>query len=267
MQQRVLAASGLLQQHRLDASAQCGRRGDHHHAGVTAPAGEVDDAEHLVRDGMADRHAGAGQVFEMLDVVLVAEHPRRPAALERGADAVGAHVLLGVAEAGRQPNAVQVVLEARFAGVTAEYHAVRIAEDNADRLAAELVRSLREHRSGGPQEGRLAVHVGLEGHLEVVGRDVPVARPGPRRQDRLPDPSDGLAPSARNDVRARASSPDPGPAVASDSAGDPGDRPPSFPAAKFGLLGAAVVRGFPRGPLRPRLRLTIGGAGPAPVSY
>jgi hypothetical protein len=50
---------------------------------------------------MADRHRGAGEVLEVLGVVLVPEHVRRLAAFQCGADPVGAHELLGVAEARR----------------------------------------------------------------------------------------------------------------------------------------------------------------------
>ena len=50
---------------------------------------------------MADRHRGAGEILQVLGVVLVPEHVHRLAALQRGADAVGADELLGVAEARR----------------------------------------------------------------------------------------------------------------------------------------------------------------------
>ncbi len=186
VQQRVLAAPGVLQQHRLDAPAQRRRGGGHHGAGVAAPAREVDDAEHLVRDRVPHRHPGTGELLQVLHVVLVAEDPRRAAALQRGADAVGADVLLGVAEAGGEPDPVQALLQALVAGVAGEDDAVGVAEDDADGLAGELLRGLRQHRSRGAQQGGLAVQVGLERDVEVVDRDVPEPGPGPRRQDRLP---------------------------------------------------------------------------------
>ena len=82
-------------------------------AGVLAPAGEVDRADGPAGDRVVDRHAGAGEVLEVLGVVLVAEHVRRAAHLQRGADAVGADELLGVAEAGGQQDPVEVPLERR----------------------------------------------------------------------------------------------------------------------------------------------------------
>ncbi len=166
-------------------SADRGR--GHHRAGVAAPAGEVDDAEHLVRDRVPDRHPGTGELLEVLDVVLVAEHPRRAAAFERGADAVRADVLLGVAEAGGQPHPVQARLEPRVAGVAGEHDAVGVAEDDAHGFVPELLRGLAQHRAGGAQQGGLAVEVGLERHVEVVHRHVPQPGPGPRSEDRLPD--------------------------------------------------------------------------------
>jgi hypothetical protein len=81
----------------------CGALGkrDQQPAGVLAPAGQVHGADDLAGDRVADRHRGAGEVLQVLGVVLVPEHVRRPAALQRGADPVGAGELLGVAEARR----------------------------------------------------------------------------------------------------------------------------------------------------------------------
>ena len=133
-------------------SADRGR--GHHRAGVAAPAGEVDDAEHLVRDRVPDRHPGTGELLEVLDVVLVAEHPRRAAAFERGADAVRADVLLGVAEAGGQPHLVQARLQPRVAGVAGEHDAVGVAEDDADGFVRELLRGLAPAPGGRRAAGR-----------------------------------------------------------------------------------------------------------------
>ncbi len=240
MQQRVLAAPGVLQQHRLDAPAQRRRGGGHHGAGVAAPARQVDDAEHLVRDRVPHGHPGTGELLQVLHVVLVAEDAGRPAALQRGADAVGADVLLGVAEAGGEPDPVQALLQALVAGVAGEDDAVGVAEDDADGLAGELLRGLRQHRARGPQQGGLAVQVGFERDVEVVDRDVPEPGPGPRRQDRLP-----------HDVRRR---------VALGEERDAGQRQPGRPGilraqnclgvlsvllrvGQTDLLGAAAVRG------------------------
>jgi hypothetical protein len=187
VQQRVLATPGLLQQARLDAPAQRCRGGDHHAVGVAAPAGEVDDAEHLLRGRVADRHGHARELFQVLHVVLVAEHPGRTAALQRSADAVRADVPLGVAEPGGEPDAVEVVSEDGVAGVAGEDDAVGVAEDEAGRFGRELLGRLTQHGAGRTRHGGVAVDVGLEGDLEVVGGDIPQPRARPRGEDRLPD--------------------------------------------------------------------------------
>jgi hypothetical protein len=80
------------------AGSALGER-DQQPAGVLAPAGQVHGAGGLAGDRVADRHPGAGEVHNVPGVVLVPEHVRRLAALQRGADPVGAGELLGVAEA------------------------------------------------------------------------------------------------------------------------------------------------------------------------
>ena len=85
--------------------------GDQQRPGVALPARQVDDAEDLAGHRVPDRRARAGQLLQLLDVVLVAEHLRRPARLQRRADAVRADEPLGVAEPGGQPDAVEVLLE------------------------------------------------------------------------------------------------------------------------------------------------------------
>jgi hypothetical protein len=80
------------------AGGALGQR-DQQPAGMFAPAGQVHRADDLAGDRVADRHRGAGEVLEVLGVVLVPEYVRRLAALQRRADPVGADELLGVAEA------------------------------------------------------------------------------------------------------------------------------------------------------------------------
>ena len=108
-------------------------------SGVLAPAGEVDGADGPAGDRVVDRHAGAGEVLEVLGVVLVAEHVRRAADLQRRADAVGADELLGVAEAGRELDPVEVALEVAVAGQPGQHQPGRVGEDDADRLPVELL--------------------------------------------------------------------------------------------------------------------------------
>ena len=106
--------------------------------------------------------------LEVLGVVLVAEHVRRPADLERRADAVGADELLAVAEARRQQDPVEVPLEVVVGGQPAEHQPGRVGEDDADRLTVELLAEAAQHRLGRP--GERAVEVGVA--------DVRRARPG-----------------------------------------------------------------------------------------
>ena len=158
----------------------------------------------------------------MLHVVLVAEHPCRAPALQRRADAVRPHVLLGVAEAGGEPDAVEVLRQGGVGGVAAEDDAVGVAEDDAHGLGTELLGGVAQHRPGGPQQGRLAVEVALERHLEVVGGDVPLLRSRPRGDDRVTD-----------DVRS-------GRALAEE--GRPGDRQLRRPGGGRGERGRRVRR-------------------------
>ena len=106
--------------------------------GVLAPAGQVDDADRLAGDGVVNGHPGAGQALQMLRVVLVAEDVRRPPGLQRGADAVGADEFLGVVEARRELDAVEMPFEIVIGGQPGQHEPVGVGEDDADRLPVEL---------------------------------------------------------------------------------------------------------------------------------
>jgi hypothetical protein len=190
VQQRVLAAARLLEQGLLDAAGERRHRGDHHETGVASPAGQVDDAEDLARHGVADRHARARELLEVLHVVLVAEDLGGSAALERGPDAVGADVALGVAEARGEPHPVQVPLEGGLARVAAQDHPARVAEDQAHRFGPELVGQVAQDGPGRPGEGCL-VDVRGVGHVDVVRRHLPEPRARPGGEDRLADDAAG----------------------------------------------------------------------------
>ena len=99
LQQLELLGAGVGQQRLGDLVGRGLRQGDEQRVGVLAPAGQVHRADRLAGDRVMDRHPGAGEVLQVLRVVLVAEDVRGLAALQRGADAVGADELLGVAEA------------------------------------------------------------------------------------------------------------------------------------------------------------------------
>ena len=108
---------------------------------------------------MADRHCGAGEVLQLLGVMLVTEHVRRLAALQRRADPVGAGELLGVAEARQQLDAVKVPLEIVIGRQPGEHHAARVGEDDADRLALKTLAQAPQHRQGAA--GQRGVEVGI----------------------------------------------------------------------------------------------------------
>ena len=101
LQQPGLARAAVVVQRLHDLPGGALGERDQQLAGVLAPAGQVHRADGLAGDRVADRHRGAGEVLQVLGVVLVPEHVRRLAALQRGADPVGADELLGVAEARR----------------------------------------------------------------------------------------------------------------------------------------------------------------------
>jgi hypothetical protein len=93
------------------------RSGGHHHGvGVGSPAGQVDDADQLAGHWMVDGRASAGQVLEVLDVVLVPEDLGRAASLQRGANPVGSDVLFGVAEPDVELDPVQMCSQGGVAG-------------------------------------------------------------------------------------------------------------------------------------------------------
>ena len=101
LQQPELPRAGVVEQRLRDLPGGGLGQRDQQRVGVLAPAGQVHRADGLAGDRVADRHRGASEVLQVLGVVLVPEHVRRLAALQRGADPVGADELLGVAEARR----------------------------------------------------------------------------------------------------------------------------------------------------------------------
>src|ERR1019366_2532302 len=123
---------------------------DQQRVGVLAPAGQVDDAHRLARYRVVDGDPGAGQALQVLGIVLVTEDVGGAAGFQCGADAVGADPLLGVAEAGRQLDPVQVAFQVVVCGQPGQYHASRVGQDDADRLPVKLLVQLPQHRIGRP---------------------------------------------------------------------------------------------------------------------
>ena len=128
-------------------------------------------------------------ILEVLGVVLVAEDVGRPAHLEGGPDSVGPHDLLGIAEARSEQDAVEVSLQLAVAGESAQHQSRLVGEDDADRLALELLAQASQHRLRAAAEPGVEVHVGLEPHLDLVGRHLHVQGPPPGREDRVPHAS------------------------------------------------------------------------------
>ena len=121
----------------------------------------------------------------MLRVVLVAEDVRRPPGLQRGADAVGADEFLGVVEARREFDAVEMAFEIVIGGQPGQHEPVGVGEDDADRLAVELFVQVPEHRVGVPGQGSLRIGIAGVPQLDPVGRDPPVTGAAPGRENRL----------------------------------------------------------------------------------
>ena len=86
---------------------------------------------------MADRHRGAGEVLQVLGVMLVPEYVHRLADLQRGADAVGADEVLAAGMTAEQ-------ITAEYPTVTAE--GVRAAAAYGAALAREEVLPLPQQR-------------------------------------------------------------------------------------------------------------------------
>ena len=160
---------------------------DQQRVGVLAPAGQVDRADRLAGDRVVDRHPGAAEALQVLGVVLVAEDVGGPAALQRGADAVGADLLLGVAEAGGQLDPVEVRARGRgprsagsAPGPSASVRMMLIGWPSSC--------SCRCRSTGiGASGPGWSVQVGVAQvvQLDVVGGDLPLPGPPPGREDGL----------------------------------------------------------------------------------
>jgi hypothetical protein len=152
---------------------------------VFAPAGEIDRADRLARGRVVDGHPGAGQILQVLGVMLVAEHVHGTAALQGRADPVGADELLGVAEPRGELHAVEMPFQVAVAGQPDEHHARRVGQDDADRLAVEVVAEVPQHRQGVTGQRRVEVGIPDVVELDVVRRHVPVPGAPPGGQDRV----------------------------------------------------------------------------------
>ena len=121
-----------------------------------------------------DRDPGAGQVLKVLGVVLVPEYAGRLAALQGGADPVGADVLLGVAEARGELDPVQVTFQVVVGGHPGEHDAGRVSEDHADRLPIEVLAQVAQHRHGVAGQRGIKIRVPDVGQCNPVGGHLPL---------------------------------------------------------------------------------------------
>ena len=98
LQQLSLPRAAVVEQCLRDLADGAVGECDQQRTGVFAPAGQAHRADDLAGDRVAYRLCGAGEILQMLGVMLVTEHVRRPAAFQRRADAVSPGELLGIAE-------------------------------------------------------------------------------------------------------------------------------------------------------------------------
>ena len=211
LQQFEFLGAGVGQQRLGDLVRRRLHQRDEQRVGVLPPAGQVHRADRLAGDGVMDRHPGAGEVLQVLRVVLMAEDVCGLAALQRGADAVGADEFLGVAEARRQLDPVEMAFQVVVRGQPGQHHPGRVGQDDADRLPVHVLAQVPEHRHGAAGQRGVQVGVADIGQLDAVRGHVPVPGAPPGRQDRIPHlaaappaPGSGTAPWSEPADRDRA---------------------------------------------------------------
>ena len=186
VEQLQLAGAGVGEQLLPDLLGGGLGQGEQQRARVPPPAGQVDRADGLAGDRVVDRHPGAGQVLQVLGVVLVPEHVHRPAALQRGADAVGADELLGVREAGREHHLVQVALQLVAGGEPDQHQPAGVGQHDADLLPLQLVAQRAQHRLGAAGQRGVDLGIADVGQLDPVRGHLQLARSPPGGEDRVP---------------------------------------------------------------------------------
>jgi hypothetical protein len=137
LQQPGLPRAAVVEQRLRDLPGGGLGQRDQQRADVLAPAGQVHRADGLAGDRVADRHRGAGEVLQVLGVMLVPEYVHRLADLQRGADAVGADEVLAAGMTAEQ-------ITAEYPTVTAE--GVRAAAAYGAALACEELLPLPQQR-------------------------------------------------------------------------------------------------------------------------
>ncbi len=97
-----------------------------------------------------------------------------------------AEEFVGTNGIGTALDAVQVPLKIVVGGQPGQRHAMRVGEDDADRLALQALPQAVQHRQG--IAGQRSVEVGVAdiGQVDTVGRDMPFPGAPPGRQDQAP---------------------------------------------------------------------------------
>jgi hypothetical protein len=175
LEQGALAVAAQLEQPRLDVACRALDERAHQQAGVSPPAGDVDDPEHLAADRVADGRAGAGDRVETLDEVLVPEDVRGSLLLQRGADPVGADELLGVAEARGQQDLVEVGVQRALAGAAVHDPRLGVRQDDAHPGVGQLPLQPVQHRLASLEQPAVGVDLRPVGELHLVDRHSPEA--------------------------------------------------------------------------------------------
>jgi len=160
------------------------RQGEQQGSGVLAPAGEVYGTHGSTGDGMVDRNPGTRQILKVLRVVLVAEHVGRAARFQGSSDAIGPGVLLAVAEAGCEPDRVKMPLEVVVRGQASKHQPGGVGQDDAHRLAVQLLVQVAQHRARTSGERGVDIGVADIGQVDLIRVDFQLAGALPGRKNR-----------------------------------------------------------------------------------
>src|SRR5262249_6796449 len=147
---------------------------------------EVQNADDRAPRRVVDRRTGAGELAQLVGVVLAAVDQRLLAAADGGADAVRAGELLGVRVPRGQRHRVQAAGQVPAGGAPVEHDAGVVGEDDADRLVLQLLVQRVEDRGGAAQQGSGRVPVGQVRHVDAIDVDVVLLAALPRGQDQPP---------------------------------------------------------------------------------
>jgi hypothetical protein len=115
--------------------------------------------------------------------VLVPADGRGASLCKSRADGVGADGRFGVDETGSEGDAIEVDLQSRIGDTPFEHLGPVVGEDHACPGGNEVVGELVEDGTGGPEQERVGVDVGIMRDLEPVGSEPGPGRALPRHCD------------------------------------------------------------------------------------